>query len=75
MDGEWEVQEGGEIYTHIADSSRCTAKTNNIVKQLYPNLKINFKKERIHCHYSQHYRVSAVGLPVPRLDTVPFAFF
>ena len=46
VEGEWEAQEGGGIYTHIADSSRCTAKTNNTVKQLYSNLKINFKKEQ-----------------------------
>ena len=75
VEGEWEAQEGGGIYTHIADSSRCTAKTNNTVKQLYSNLKINFKKGTVYCHYSQHYRVNAVSLPVPRLDTVPFAFF
>ena len=34
-----EIQEGGDIGTHIADSLRCTAETNNIVKQLYSKRK------------------------------------
>ena len=32
-----EVQEGGDIGIHTTDSLRCTAETNNIVKQLYAN--------------------------------------
>ena len=36
-EGRKEVQEGGDVYTHIADSLHCTAETNNIVKQLYSN--------------------------------------
>ena len=31
-----EVQKGGGICIHIADSLHCTAETNNIVKKLYP---------------------------------------
>ena len=46
VEGEWEAQEGGGIYTHIADSSRCTAKTNNTVKQLYSNKKEKRERER-----------------------------
>jgi len=75
VEGEWEAQEGGDTYTHTADSSRCTAKTNNTVKQLYSNLKINFKKGTIHCHYFQHYRVNAVSLLVPGLTLYLLPFF
>jgi len=36
--GRWEeVQEGGDIHTHTADSLCCTIETNNVVKQLYSN--------------------------------------
>ena len=44
---ERDVQEGGHICIHIADSRCCAADTNNIIKQLYSNLKIKnifFKK-------------------------------
>ena len=41
-----EVQEGGDICIHIADSRHCTAETNNTVKQLYANKK---KKESKKC--------------------------
>ena len=34
-----QVQEGGDICIHIADSLPGTIETNNIVKQLYPNKK------------------------------------
>ena len=32
-----EIQEGGDICIHVAESLRCTAKINNIVRQLYSN--------------------------------------
>ena len=41
--GEREVQEGGDIDIHIADSLHCTAETNNTVKQFYSNKK-NLKR-------------------------------
>ena len=47
-----EVQEGGDIGVHIADSLHCTAETN-IVKQLYSNQSINKIKsisfEKVFC--------------------------
>ena len=36
-----EIQQGGSIRIHIAESIRCTAETNNIVKQLYSKKKQN----------------------------------
>ena len=39
MWGRREVQEEGDICIHIVDSLHCTVETNNIVKQLYSNLK------------------------------------
>ena len=36
-----EVQEGGDVCIHIADSLHCTAETNNIVKQFYSNFFLN----------------------------------
>ena len=38
MGGGKEAQEEGNVYIHIADSHR-TAESNNIIKQLYSNLK------------------------------------
>ena len=38
-----EVQEGGDIGIHIADSFHCTAEYN-IVKQLYSDKKIKIKR-------------------------------
>ena len=40
--GKWE---GGDICIYIADLLCYTAETNNIVKQLYPNL----KKKNLKC--------------------------
>ena len=34
-----EAQEGGYACTHAGDSLCCTSETNNIIKQLYSNLK------------------------------------
>ena len=39
--GERMTQEGGDKGIQISDLLCCTAETNNIVKQLYPNLKNN----------------------------------
>ena len=47
-DGGGGVQEGGDICIHIADSLCCTEETNNMVKQLYSNLK---KKESTFLKY------------------------
>ena len=38
-DGLGEAPEGRGICTHITDSLSCAAETNNVVRQLYPNLK------------------------------------
>ena len=43
--GGGEVQEGEDTRIHTADSLRCTADTNNIIKQLYPNFKKKRKKK------------------------------
>ena len=40
-----EVQEGGDVCIHIADSLCCTAETNTIVKQLYSNKKNGVKMD------------------------------
>ena len=40
MRDDMEVQDGGAICIHIADSLHCIAETNNTVKQLY-----SFKKK------------------------------
>ena len=42
--GGGEVQEGEDTRIHTADSLRCIADTNNIIKQLYPNFKKKRKK-------------------------------
>ena len=42
-----EVQEGEDVYIHIADSLHCTAKTNNTVKQLYSNKKEKRERETL----------------------------
>ena len=41
MRDDMEVQDGGAICIHIADSLHCIAETNNTVKQLY-----SFKKKK-----------------------------
>ena len=48
-----EVQKGGDICTHPADSLHCKAETDNIVKQFYSNKsnsrepsKVSFQVER-----------------------------
>ena len=42
-----EVQQGGSIHIHIADSIHCTAKTNNIVKQLYSKQNKQTKTKKV----------------------------
>ena len=45
-EGAREVQEGGDICMHMADSLWCTTGTNSIVKQLYSNKDLLKKRRR-----------------------------
>ena len=40
-DGGREVQEGGDMCTHIADGLRCIAETNTTLKSNYTPIKTN----------------------------------
>ena len=48
-----EARGGGYVCTHAGDSLYCTAETNNIIKQLYSNLKkfhhVHYNKPFSHC--------------------------